>query len=118
MPQPPARILVVEDSEVAAGALRLLLESAGYTVRVAASVAGALGVATSERPDALIMDMTLPDGDGTDILARLGPDPAPAIALTGHDDDEVRTRCLAAGCSAVLVKPAPAAELLATLRSL
>jgi CheY-like chemotaxis protein len=66
----------------------------------------------------MLLDLTLPDGDGLDVLRALAPDggPAPAaIALTGHDDPGTAARCLAAGCRAVLTKPVRAAVLVQAL---
>jgi CheY-like chemotaxis protein len=83
-------------------------------VSVAGTVAEAVAAATADPPDVLLLDLTLPDGDGLAVLARLGARgalPRAAVALTGHDDPETRERCLAAGCRAVLLKPVPAREL-------
>lgn len=71
--------------------------------------------------DVMLLDVTLPDGDGLAALARLvesGHAPLNTIALTGHDDDDLRQRCLDAGCTDVLLKPAPIARLLALVRSI
>jgi two-component system KDP operon response regulator KdpE len=108
-------ILLVEDSPLAADPLRLLLESLGARVTVAGSVAEALALCDAERPDLMLLDLTLPDGSGLSLLEALrarGRAPAVAVALTGHDAPEVRGRCLAAGCAEVLVKPVPARELM------
>lgn len=116
-----ARLLVVEDSVTAAGALRLLFEASGYSVFLAHSVAEAVALATREAIDIILLDLTLPDGDGLHALRELralGRLPRAVVALTGHDADDVRERCLAAGCCTVLVKPVPARELLALVRSL
>ena len=61
------------------------------------------------------------DGDGLTILERLrdeGHAPRSTIALTGHDDDELRERCIDAGCVGVLLKPVPIARLVELVRSL
>jgi CheY-like chemotaxis protein len=100
-------------------ALAVLLDAGGYRSRSAASVAGALRVAREERVDVALIDLTLPDGDGLEIvrtLAAEGGAPRVAVALTGHDDPDTEARCLAAGCLAVLVKPVRPAMLLAGLR--
>jgi len=113
-------VLLVDDSELVTEALGVLLEASGYRVRTAASVADALRAAGAEPPDVLLVDLTLPDGDGLAIVRALAADASPrvvAIALTGHDDPSTEARCRAAGCRAVLVKPVRSATLLATLRA-
>lgn len=104
-----------------AGALRILFEASGYAVLTAGSVAEAVAAAAATPPDVMLLDLSLPDGSGLDVVAALAAAarlPRAIVALTGHDDDDVRARCLAAGCRAVLVKPVPARELLATVQSL
>ena len=100
-------------------ALAVLLDAVGFRSRAAGSVAEALRAAREERPDAALVDLTLPDGDGLEIvrtLAAEGRMPRAVVALTGHDDPETEARCLAAGCRAVLVKPVRPAVLVARLR--
>ena len=112
----PCQVLLVEDNALVSDALTILLESGGHAVRVADTVAAAVRQARETQPDVLLLDLTLPDGDGLSVLDALRDTPSfPRItaALTGHDDRAVRTRCLAAGCRDVLVKPVPARELLA-----
>lgn len=110
------RVLLVEDHALVVDALTILLESGGHEVRAAGSVADAVACATASAVDVLLLDLTLPDGHGLDVLDRLRAAdalPAIAVALTGHDDPEVVERCRAAGCAEVLLKPVPARELLA-----
>ena len=109
-------VLLVEDSALVTSALRILFEETGRRVRVAADVAQAVRACAEERPALMLLDLTLPDGDGLSVLdAVRGTDGAPriAVAMTGHDDDATRRRCLDAGCAEVLLKPVPARELLA-----
>jgi DNA-binding response OmpR family regulator len=110
-------VLLVEDNELAREALRLLLQATGHRVCVAGSVTEALAVARAERPDLVLLDLTLPDGHGLEIVRELlvEDNPPTFVALTGHDSDEVKQKCVAAGCSSVLVKPLTSKELLATL---
>jgi DNA-binding response OmpR family regulator len=109
------RVLVVEDSVLISSALRILLESNDYEVTVAGTAAEALDAASTILPDVMLLDLTLPDGDGlsvlTDLAARGAGIPV-TLAMTGHDDDITRVRSLAAGCTDVLVKPVPVRELL------
>jgi two-component system KDP operon response regulator KdpE len=107
-------VLLVEDSELVTGALRVLLESVGARVSVAASVAEALGVARSDPPRLVLLDLTLPDGDGLSVIEPLrAAGTRTFVALTGHDDAITRRRCLDAGCVDVVVKPPRARELVA-----
>lgn len=114
----PPLVLVVDDSTLVTDALATLLDAVGYRSAAAHSVDAAVRTARDLRPDALLLDLTLPDGDGLEVLAMLGGDDvaAPvAFALTGHDDPETEARCHAAGCRAVLVKPVRARDLVAAL---
>jgi CheY-like chemotaxis protein len=111
----PKRILVVEDSELVVDALRILFEDAGYVVSVAGSVNEAVQAATSEVVDMILLDLTLPDGNGLDVLHALKAKvalPKATLAMTGHNDDATRRACLAAGCADVLLKPVPIGDLL------
>jgi two-component system KDP operon response regulator KdpE len=111
----PIRVLVVEDSVLISGALRILLESNGYDVSVAATAAGAVDAGAELPPDVVLLDLTLPDADGLTVLQGLGSrdvHPTVKLAMTGHDDDATRLRCIAAGCDDVLVKPVPVREIL------
>ncbi len=109
------RVLVVEDSVPISSALRILLESNGYEVTIAGTAADALDSASAIKPDVMLLDLTLPDGDGLSLLGDLAArraSPPVTLAMTGHDDPVTRERCVAAGCSDVLVKPVPTRELL------
>ena len=108
-------VLIVDDSAHVTEPLRILFEETGRRVTVAASVADAVRSCEAERPDLMLLDVTLPDGDGLGVLAQLagrGAMPAVTVALTGHDDALTIQRCRAAGCRDVLLKPVPVRELL------
>jgi DNA-binding response OmpR family regulator len=105
---------VIEDNELVSGALRILFENTNRRVSVAGSVAESLAVARRDPAALVLLDLTLPDGNGLDLVAPLAAAGCKTIvALTGHDDPETRARCLAAGCADVLVKPVPARQLVA-----
>jgi len=109
-------ILIVDDSALVSGALRLLFEESGYDVSVAGTVREAVNAGTARAVDVMLLDLTLPDGDGLSALRSLreqDAEPKVTAALTGRDAAEVHSRCVAAGCRAVLVKPVPIAELIA-----
>jgi len=110
-----AHVLIVEDNELVTGALRILFEETGRRVTVAHSVAEAVKAGESDPPDLLLLDLTLPDGDGLEVaqrLAKSGIKPKATVALTGRDDPESLKRCSDAGVTAVMVKPVPTRELL------
>ena len=113
-------ILLVEDSELVTDALRILLESTGRRVSIAATVAAARVEIESDPPDVILLDLTLPDGSGLDV-ARFARQRIPAaviLAMTGHDDPAVDAACRAAGCREVLVKPVSNRLLVDTLDAL
>jgi DNA-binding response OmpR family regulator len=108
----PAHVLIVEDSVAVTLAMRILVESGGHRVSTAATIADALAIGTSDPARLVLLDITLPDGDGLVLLEPLRTaGTSTIIALTGHDDADTRRRCLEAGCDDVLVKPVPAREL-------
>jgi DNA-binding response OmpR family regulator len=111
----PGRILIVEDSALVTDAFGVLFREAGYDVDVAATVAEAIERGSAEPVDLMLLDLTLPDGDGLEVLEALRERraaPRATLAMTGHDDSASRRRCLEAGCSEVLLKPLPIGELL------
>lgn len=122
MTQPaPCRphVLVAEDNALVSGAMRVLFEETGHRVTTTASVAETVAACAADRPDLLLLDLGLADGDGLGALAQLssqGALPRVSVALTGRDEPEIVERCLASGCRAVLLKPVPARELLRRTR--
>jgi DNA-binding response OmpR family regulator len=114
MPDGSAHVLVVEDNDLVGAAMRILFENAHRRVSVAASIADALAVGTTDPAALVLLDLTLPDGDGLALVEPLlAAGCKTIVALTGHDDPATHARCLAAGCADVLVKPVPASELVA-----
>jgi DNA-binding response OmpR family regulator len=108
-------VLLVEDHPSAAEPVQLLLEETGHRVTVAATIADAVAMARADAPDVMLLDLTLPDGDGLRVLQTLAAErlaPPVTVALTGRDDPDTVQRCLDAGCTAVLGKPVPIRELL------
>ena len=118
----PATVLVADDEPAARRLLRRILEPAGYRVVEAATGREALALADAERPDLLILDITLPDMDGVDICRRIKSDPAthltPVIHITGLTTREHRLRALDAGSDEFVGKPFDIEELLLRVRSL
>lgn len=109
-------VLVVEDNTFVVDAMRVLLESGGHEVITAGSVADTVARVQERKPSLVLLDLSLPDGNGLDALSAYGSSGVSphtvTVALTGHDDPAVRQRCLDAGCRAVLLKPVPARDLL------
>ena len=112
-------VLIIDDSPLVTGALRLLLEESGFHVRVASDLVGAVAACADTVPDVALLDLTLPDGDGLVLFRSLRSEQRPrvTVALTGHDDPDTRQRCLDAGCADVMVKPVPTRELVSRLRA-
>ena len=105
---------MIEDNELVSSALRILFENTNRRVSIAASIAESIAVAQRDPAALVLLDLTLPDGSGLDLVAPLAAAGCKTIvALTGHDDPDTRARCLAAGCADVLVKPVPARTLVA-----
>jgi signal transduction histidine kinase len=116
-----ARILIVEDDHASRYGLRALLESEGYDVSEASTLQEAELELRGSAPEAMILDITLPDGDGAVWLSRRGrnqPFGPPVIALTGVTADADTRRIDAAGVRMVLTKPVNVTQLLLALRDL
>lgn len=110
-----ARVLLVEDSPLISGALKMLLESGGFDVTLAENAAEATAWQGPERADVMLLDLGLPDADGLTVISSLdakGMKPATTFAMTGYNDAATIERCLAAGCNDVLLKPVPIQQLL------
>lgn len=104
----PRRILIVEDDGSSRYGLKSLLELEGYAVSEAGDLAQARERIEADRPEVVVLDITLPDGDGAVWLSSLrakGSVAFPVIALTGVTADEDRRRIERSGVCAVLHKP-------------
>ncbi len=102
-------VLVVEDYEDTRLATRLSLEAQGYRVLEAENGEQAVSLAQSERPDIILMDLSLPVMDGLEATRRIRQTPETRdmliVAVTAHLETDYRTRALAAGCNAYVTKP-------------
>ncbi len=113
------RVLVVEDDEEIAGALRRSLRLEGYDVRLAGDGEAALEESAVFEPDAVVLDLGLPLMDGLDVCKRLRADgDVPILMLTARDGTDERVEGLDSGADDYLVKPFERDELLARLRAL
>jgi DNA-binding response OmpR family regulator len=114
------RILIVEDEEKMAKALRQGLEAEQYSVSVAHSGEEGFFLASTDTPDLVILDLMLPQRDGMEVLAALRQKglSIPVLILTSKDTLEDRVRGLDAGADDYLVKPFAFPELVARIRAL
>jgi len=114
------RILVVDDDLAVCRSIDRALRLEGYEVRTVPSGSEALEAMASEPPDALVLDLQLPDIDGLAVCRRIrsAGDDTPILMLTARDGIEDRVQGLDAGADDYLVKPFALEELLARLRAL
>jgi CheY-like chemotaxis protein len=116
------KILYVEDNDDNVYMLKNRLTRAGFTVVVATDGAQGVAMAQSERPDLILMDLTLPDIDGKEATRRIKADPAtndiPVIALTANAMTVDREEAIAAGCDDFDTKPVELQRLLGKIRAL
>jgi two-component system KDP operon response regulator KdpE len=113
-----ARILVVDDERQILRALSTSLRAAGYAVDTAETAAAALAAAAMRPPDAVILDLVLPDGTGTEVCRELRTwSSAPEIVLSAVDDEHEKIAALDAGADDYVTKPVGIDELLARLRA-
>jgi two-component system OmpR family response regulator len=116
----PVRMLVVDDEPTLAELLSMALRYEGWEVRSAADGFGAVRTAREFRPDAVVLDMMLPDMSGLEVLRRLRADvpEVPVLFLTAKDSVEDRVAGLTAGGDDYVTKPFSIEELVARLRAL
>ena len=112
------RILVVDDEPQILRALRTSLRGAGYEVETAETAEAALTAAAMRPPDAVILDLVLPDGTGTDVCRELRKwSSSPVIVLSAVGDEREKVAALDAGADDYVTKPVGVDELLARLRA-
>ena len=116
------RILVVEDDSDNGEYLVRLLEETGFQTLLATTAAEAIRIARRERPDLVLMDVRLAEGDGRaaarELKAAAETAAIPIVAVTALALEGNREACLAAGCDDYLSKPFRPRELLAKMRTL
>ncbi|TFY96457.1 response regulator [Ramlibacter rhizophilus] len=116
------RILLVEDNELNRDMLSRRLERRGFQVSIAVNGLEALERVAQERPELVLMDMSLPDMDGWEATRRLKVSPTtraiPVIALTAHAMAGDRERALEAGCDDFDTKPVDLDRLLRKMQAL
>ena len=112
-----APLLVIDDELQIRRLLKLQLEAEGYGVLLAETGEEGLRRAATERPEAVILDLSLPDQEGVEVLRKLrGWSDVPVIILSVRNAESDIVACLDAGADDYLVKPFRTGELLARLR--
>jgi two-component system KDP operon response regulator KdpE len=115
---PARRVLVCDDEPQILRALRVVLRDAGFDVVPAATAREALDRAAVQPPDAAIIDLVLPDGDGIEVCRSLREwSRMPIIVLSAVGDEEEKVRALEAGADDYVVKPFAPRELVARLQA-
>ena len=117
MNQEKKRILVIDDDTNILRVFKSILEKEGYMVETAETGKDALEKIKKEKFNVCLIDVKLPDMDGTDLLLELTKEPETIkIIITGFSSDEVGRKAADYGADDFLVKPVKAEELIATVR--
>ena len=112
------RILVCDDELQILRALRVVLKDAGFEVIATATAQEALDTAAVHPPDAAIIDLVLPDGDGVDVCARLREwSEMPILVLSAVGEEAEKIRALNAGADDYVTKPFSPGELVARVNA-
>jgi two-component system KDP operon response regulator KdpE len=113
-----ARVLVVDDEPQILRALQLKLRAAGYAVETAATAEEALMKAAMRPPEAIILDLLLPDGSGTEVCRELRAwSEVPIVVLSAVGEETEKIAALDAGADDYVTKPFSGDELLARVRA-
>lgn len=116
----PLKVLVCDDNIDLATTQALLLDSSGYVAKACFGGAEALRLVESFRPDALLLDIAMPEIDGFEVCRRLRATPVwnriRIIGQTGHGDRDMLRRAAMSGFDRLLVKPVEFPDLLAVLK--
>jgi two-component system KDP operon response regulator KdpE len=113
------RVLVVDDEPQIVRGLKIILRSAGYAVEAAETVSEALAALAARPPDALVLDLVLPDGEGVAVCRDVRRwSQLPILVLSAVGDEREKVRALDAGADDYVTKPFGSDELLARLRAL
>src|SRR3984885_11024562 len=112
------KVLVCDDEVQILRALRVILRDAGFESLPASTAEEALDVAAVQHPDAGIIDLVLPDGDGVEVCRRLREwTQMPLIVLSAIGEEDAKVRALAAGADDYVTKPFGPRELVARLQA-
>jgi CheY-like chemotaxis protein len=116
-PSRATRVLIIDDEALVRAQLRRSLELRGFTVLEAADGAAGLAAVVETRPDLVILDLTMPELDGAEVLSRLraSGSKVPVIVSSGHLDVSFERRLPRDGFQAFLAKPYGASDLAAAI---
>jgi two-component system KDP operon response regulator KdpE len=118
MSAPRRRVLVCDDEPQILRALRVILREAGFEAVPAATAEEALDLAAVRPPDAAIIDLVLPDGDGIEVCREIRRwSRMPILVLSAIGEEEAKVRALEAGADDYVTKPFGARELVARLQA-
>lgn len=113
------RILIVEDDEDSREIYREILEDSDFEVDTAVNGPEGLRMARERHPDAILMDISVPEMDGWTVISELNSDPGtadiPVIVVTAYAFREDRTRAEGLGCAGFLTKPCEPTRVLAEI---
>jgi two-component system KDP operon response regulator KdpE len=110
-------VLVVEDEPQMRKFVRITLDAQGYRVLEATTAADAIQQAAAHTPDLVLLDLGLPDADGSDVTRRIREwSPMPIIVISARGKEESKVRSLDEGADDYVTKPFGAAELMARIR--
>ncbi|MGH7244595.1 MAG: response regulator [Phycisphaerales bacterium] len=116
--QHPPLVLVIDDEEAIRRFLRVTLESQNYRVKEAATANEGLIQARTQRPDLILLDLGLPDGDGVAVTRTIRAESAvPILILSARDQEQDKVAALDAGADDYLTKPFGIGELSARIRT-
>jgi two-component system KDP operon response regulator KdpE len=117
-PTTPVSVLVVDDEPQMQRLLTVLLKANGYRVSVAGTGSEGVALAAQRRPDVILLDLGLPDGNGLEVLKQLRSwTQTPVVVLTVQDAEADKIEALDGGADDYVTKPFNAGELLARLRA-
>ena len=107
--RPSDHILVIDDDESQVTVLSHSLMSLGYRVSVASNCDDGIRMAYADRPDLVLLDIKLPDGDGLEVCSKFNDDPetadVPVIIVSGADQPDIVRKARSAGCHYFVRKP-------------
>jgi two-component system NtrC family response regulator len=113
----PNSILIVDDNVMLCRSLQLILEREGFAVSLEHTLASGLMRVAKDRFEIVLLDIVLPDGDGSIALSEFRDiSGSPVIMMTGTGDDATREACMQGGAAGYLSKPFPIPHLLTMLR--